>query len=260
MSEERVRERATMGYGGASIAFIAVYGAINGALALVPIFPYFGGGGFIPLSVIFTAIGPLVLGPIGGILAAIIGGFIGMFVSPAMFPLGLLDVLLTGILPAVFVALMINTDNNLDWILTVLAVLITGIMFLVFPYIWPTLPGETPDALYFLSTLVFWVPWLIILLTPIGKSWIPQWARGDDITKRYVGVFLAVLMGIEAFYYWWAAPYWYIYSYPVALSFVANIGYTYWWPFLCIVITIISIPVVEALKRSGLPRIPRAIW
>ena len=109
MTEERVRERAPMGYGGASIAFIAVYGAILGALALVPIFPYFGGGGFIPLSVIFTAIGPLVLGPIGGIIAAVIGGFIGMFVSPAMFPLGLLDVLLTGILPALFVALMIIT-------------------------------------------------------------------------------------------------------------------------------------------------------
>jgi hypothetical protein len=69
-----------------------------------------------------------------------------------------------------------------------------------------------------------------------------------------------VLMGIEVFYYWWGAPYWYIFNYPVALAYVANLGYTWWWPILCIITTIIAIPVVEALKRSGLPRIPRAIW
>lgn len=260
MTEERTRERASMGYGGASLAFIAVYGAINGALALIPIFPYFGGGGFIPLSLIFTAIGPLILGPIGGIIAAILGGFIGMFVSPAMFPLGLLDVVLTGILPAVFVALMFNTDKALDWILTILAVALTGIMFIVFPYIWPTIAGSSAGIVYWSTTLVFWVPWLIILLTPLGKSWIPEWARGEDPKKQYFAVFLGILMALEVFYYWWGAPYWYIFAYPIDLAIVTNLGYLWWWPILAAITTIIAIPLVEALKRSGLPRIPRAIW
>jgi hypothetical protein len=260
MTEERVRERAPMGYGGASIAFIAVYGAICGALALVPIFPYFGGGGFIPLSVMFTAIAPLVLGPIGGIIAAIIGGFIGMFVSPGMFPLGLLDVLLTGILPALFVALFINTDNTVDWILTLISVIMTGVMFIVFPYVWPTIAGQTAGVVFWGTTLVFWVPWLILLLTPVAKSWVPEWARGDDPKKKYIGVFLAVLMGLEVFYYWWGAPYWFIFAYPIDLAILTNLGYTWWWPFLSLLTTIIAIPVIEALKRSGLPRIPRSLW
>jgi len=260
LTKERTRERAPTGYGGASIAFIAVYGAINGALALVPIFPYFGGGGFVPLSVVFTAIGPLILGPIGGIIAAIIGGIIGMFVSPAMFPLGLLDVLLTGIMPAVFTALFVNTNKIIGWILTVVALIVTGLMFIVFPYVWPTIPGETATLTFFATTFVFWLPWLIITLTPIGRKRIPEWCRGDDPKMQYLGVFLVVLMGFMAFYYWWAAPYWYIFTYPVALATGTNIGYTWWWPVLAILTSIIAIPIVEALKRSGLPRIPDAIW
>jgi len=261
LAEERVRERerADMGYGGASIAFIAVYGAINGALALVPIFPYFGGGGFIPLSVMFTAIGPLVLGPIGGILAAVIGGVIGMFVSPGMFPLGLLDVMLTGILPALFVALTINTDETLDWILTLVAIIITGVMFIVFPYVWPGIPGQTPTVAFWFSTLPFWVPWLIVMLTPL-KNWIPEWARGEDPKKRIIGIFLGIFIGIELFYYWWAAPYWLIFNFPLEVSYVANLGYLWWWPIMSIITTVIAVPVIEALKRSGLPRIPRALW
>ena len=259
--EERIRERATVGYGGASIAFIAVYGAINGVLALVPVFPYVGGGGFVPLSVAFTAIGPLVLGPIGGIIAAVIGGFIGMFISPAMFPLGLLDVVLTGILPAVFVALFMNVDDNRWYLLTVIAVIFTTIMWFVYPYIFPGVPGQTPDALFYLSTTFFWLPWLILLFTPVLKTWVPEWSRLDDPKKRYIGVFLGVLAGIEIFYYWWTAPYWQIFAYPIELSFTSNMfGYSWWWPVLSILTTVIAIPVIEALKRSGLPRIPRAIW
>jgi hypothetical protein len=271
VTEERTRERAPTGYGGASIAFIAVYGAINGALALVPIFPYFGGGGFVPLSVVFTAIGPFILGPIGGVIAAIIGGIIGMFVSPAMFPLGLLDVVLTGILPAVFTALFVNTNKTIGWILSIVALILTGVAFIIFPYVWPTafiifpyvwptIPGETADVVFFATTVLFWLPWLILMFLPIGRKWIPEWCRGDDPKKQYLGVFLVVLMGFMTFYYWWAAPYWYVFTYPIALATTTNIGYTWWWPVLAIVTAIIAIPVVEALKRSGLPRIPDAIW
>jgi hypothetical protein len=192
-------------------------------------------------------------------MAAIIGGVIGMFVSPGMFPLGLLDVLLTGILPALFVALIVNTDNNIDWLLSIIAIIITGIFFLVFPYVWPTIPGEIPDIGYFLSTLVFWVPWLIIIFTPLRKM-IPEWARSDDRKMKYIGTVISVLIGMELFYYWWGAPYWYIFTYPVALAFAANLGYSIYWPFLAIVTGIIAIPIIEALQRSGLPRIPRATW
>jgi len=169
--------------------------------------------------------------------------------------------LLTGILPAVFVALFMNVDDNRWYLLTVLAVLFTTVMWFVYPYIFPGVPGQTPDALFYLSTTFFWLPWLILLFTPVLKTWVPEWSRMDDPKKRYIGVFLGVLAGIEIFYYWWTAPYWQIFAYPIELSFTSNMfGYSWWWPVLSILTTVIAIPVIEALKRSGLPRIPRAIW
>ncbi|MCF2137604.1 MAG: hypothetical protein K9W43_10280 [Candidatus Thorarchaeota archaeon] len=260
MTEERVRERAPMGYGGASIAFIAVYGAINGALALVPIFPYVGGGGFLPLCVVFEAIGPLVLGPIGGILAAIIGGVIGMFISPATYPLGPVDVLLTGILPAVYVALFINSDDNKYWVLSLLAMIVTSVYGIVWPYIWPGVTGETWNITVLLAGAIFWLPWLIIEFTPLGKSMIPKWSRDERPKFQYLGVFLAVLMGLEMWFLPWALVYWYLFSYSVALGIATFIAYSWWVPTLAIITTIIAIAIVEAMKRSGLPRIPRAIW
>ncbi|MHA1246461.1 MAG: hypothetical protein ACTSPE_03985 [Candidatus Thorarchaeota archaeon] len=260
MGEERVRERQPMGYGGASIAFIAVYGAINGALALVPIFPYVGGGGFLPLCVVFEAIGPLILGPIGGIIAAVIGGVIGMFISPATYPLGPLDVLLTGILPAVYVALIMNADDVKYWILSLIAMIITSVYNIVFPYIWPGIAGEPWNITIFLAGLIFWLPWLILEFLPVGKSWIPAWAREDTPKKRYLGVFLAVLMGLEMWFIPWALVYWYLFSYSAALAVGTYIAYSWWVPTLAVITTIIAVAVVESLKRSGLPTIPRAIW
>ncbi len=249
-----------MGYGGASIAFIAVYGAINGALALVPIFPYVGGGGFLPLCVVFEAIGPLILGPVGGILAAVIGGVIGMFISPATYPLGPVDVLLTGILPALYVALIINADDNKYWVLSLLAMIVTSVFAIFWPYIWPGITGETWTIEFLLAGLMFWLPWLIIEFTPIGKTKIPEWSRMEDPKTRYLGVLLAVLMGLMMWFIPWGMVYWYIFEYSVALAIGTFIAYSWWVPTLAVITTIIAVAVVESLKRSGLPRIPRAIW
>lgn len=257
--EERVRERKPMGYGGASIAFIAVYGAINGALALVPIFPYVGGGGFVPLSVVFSAIGPFILGPIGGVLAAVIGGFIGMFISPATFPLGPVDVLLTGILPAWYVALAINADDNRYWLLSIVAWIITGIFASVFPFMYPGIPGTEWTPTFAFLSAYYWLPWFVLLLTPLRKK-MPEWARSEESKMRYAGVFLAALIGLMAWYLPWSLPYWLILSYTVEFGIVVHISYTWWVPAMAIITTLIAVPVIEAMRRSGLPRIPRAIW
>lgn len=259
MSEERVRERAPMGYGGASIAFIAVYAAITGALSLIPIFPYVGGGGFVPLSVVFAAIGPLILGPIGGIISAILGGFIGMFISPATFPLGPLDVLLTGTLPAVYPALAVNTDDNRYWILAILAWIGTGIFATVYPYMFPGIPGTEWNPLVSILGAYYWLPWFIIILTPLRKM-IPEWARKEDRKYRYAGVFLVSLIGLMAWYLPWSLPYWQILNYTVEFGIGVHIAYTWWVPAMAIITTLISVPVIEAMMRSGLPRIPRSIW
>jgi len=108
-STEKVRQ-STNRIGGVSIAWVTLYGALCGVAGLIPIFPYVGGGGYVPLTTPLSAIAPLLLGPLGGVAAAIVGGVIGMFIAPAAYPLQLVDVMLNAVLPAFLVALMIKDD------------------------------------------------------------------------------------------------------------------------------------------------------
>ena len=58
--EEKTTEKVSAGargrIGGASIAWVTLYGALCGVFGLVPIFPYVGGGGYVPLTTPFCAI------------------------------------------------------------------------------------------------------------------------------------------------------------------------------------------------------------
>jgi hypothetical protein len=38
------------------------------------------------------------------------------------------------------------------------------------------------------------------------------------------------------------------------------IGYMWWVPLFSLAIAVITVPLVEALRRSGLPKIPGALW
>jgi hypothetical protein len=93
---------------GTPIAWIAVYGALIGVTSLVPVLPYAGGGGFWPLATPLAGIAPLILGPVGGIVAAVVGGIIGMFIAPPAYPLGIIDAVSVVVLPAIFVGLALT--------------------------------------------------------------------------------------------------------------------------------------------------------
>ena len=263
MNEERsAKEKAATKtrIWGASIAWIVVYGALIGVTALIPIFPYVGGGGFLPLCVVFEAIAPLILGP-AGIIAAFIGGIIGMFIMPAAFPLGLLDVFFTGILPSITVSLTIR-DDKFRYI-TVPLFAVIGIFFTIFPYYWPGaaagLETNPPEPLYTLLAAWYWVPWLVIEASPLGTKIVPKWSL-ESSKKRYWGIFIAVLSGMMIWWMPWAIVYWYLLHYPIALAIATFIAYSWWVPVLSIITTIIAVPIVEGLRRSGLPKIHLAIW
>jgi hypothetical protein len=66
------------------------------------IFYPFGGGFASAGMIIFGPMSGLVLGPWAGAVAGLIGGLIGMFISPGSYPLGLIDVVLSGVLLPVF--------------------------------------------------------------------------------------------------------------------------------------------------------------
>jgi len=131
MSEVKESSKS-MRIGGASIAWVTLYGALCGVTALIPVFPYVGGGGYVALSTMFSAMAPILLGGVGGVVAATIGGIIGMFIAPAAFPLQLVDVVLSGLLPALSVAIIIYASKR--WSLAIAWCVVMGIFGTLFPF------------------------------------------------------------------------------------------------------------------------------
>jgi hypothetical protein len=261
MSEVKDSSKS-MRIGGASIAWITLYGALCGVTSLIPVFPYVGGGGYVPLQNMFSAIAPVLLGEVGGVVAATVGGVIGMFIAPAAFPLQLVDVFLTGTLPSFCVAIMINAHKR-GGIALIWCVLV-GIFGTLFPF-W--VPGASAGfaqpanpVVYLLLVAYYWAIPLIILLTPLGRRIIPEWARSDDRKYKYAGLGIGFILGLFTWFLPWSLPYWYVFQYEPSMGVATLIGYMWWVPLFSVVIAIIAVPLVEALKRSGLPKIPGALW
>lgn len=260
--KEVKKQSQSMRIGGASIAWITLYGALCGVTSLIPVFPYVGGGGYVPLQTMFSAIAPVLLGEVGGIVAATVGGIIGMFIAPAAFPLQLVDVFLTGTLPAFVVSLMINANKR--WLVAIVWSILVGILGTLFPFYVPGASAgfaqPTNTVAYFLLAAYYWVIPLVLLLLPLGRRDVPKWVRGQDRKKKYIGLFLAFLMGLMTWFLPWSLPYWYVYQYEPSMGTATLIGYTWWVPLFSLAITVIAVPLVEALRRSGLPKIEGAIW
>jgi hypothetical protein len=251
-----------MRIGGASIAWVTLYGALCGVTSLIPVFPYVGGGGYVPLQTMFSAIAPMLLGGVGGVVAATVGGIIGMFIAPAAFPLQLVDVVLTGLLPSLAVWLMMDAHKR--WWLPIVWCIAVGIFGTLFPFY---IPGKaagfaqpTNPVVYFLMVAYYWVIPLIIVISPLGRTLMPGWVRGQDRKYKYIGIALTFITGLFTWFLPWSLPYWYVYTYEPSMGTATLLGYMWWVPLFALVIAIITVPLVEALRRSGLPKIPGAIW
>ena len=247
--------------GGASIAWVTLFGALIGVTSLIPIFPYVGGGGYVPLATPFAAIAPLLLGGWGGIVASIIGGVIGMFIAPAAYPLQVVDVIIGAAAPAVLVALMINDAKY--WKVAVPLFIVIGIVGWLVPFYVPGDAGgfgNVPEPLYFLLAALYWVPSTIIAATPIGTRLIPRWVVSKDRKLRYGGVFLALLAAMFVWWLPWTRPYWYLFNFSAELGVATHVAYSWWVIVLSAITAVITIPIVEALERSGLPKVQGAIW
>jgi len=248
---------------GTPIAWVAVYGALIGVTSLIPILPYVGGGGFWPLATPLAGIAPLLLGPGGGIAAAIVGGIIGMFIAPPAYPLGIVDATLVVVLPSIFVALAFNM-KKCKWIFLGWQLLNTAAFFIAL-YFYPGVVGGWPPistSSYFLSTLYYWLLPIIVLLSPLGTKYVYNWSRSAKPRQRTIGIFIGTWMAMNS---WFISPsywlYWILFAYPSALLYLMAWGiYTWYMPLFAILMTLITVPITEALRRSGMAKPPDVIW
>src|SRR3989304_733929 len=107
-AEEREFARSPMSsIRGAPLSWVALFGALTGVGSLIPVVAYPMGGGYASLStiVLFPVTG-LFLGPWAGLVAGLIGGIIGMFVAPGAYPMGPMDVALSGAMAPFVVGLL----------------------------------------------------------------------------------------------------------------------------------------------------------
>lgn len=254
MAEERT-EKVSAGarsrIGGASIAWVTLFGALCGVTALVPIFPYVGGGGYVPLATPFCAIAPLLLGPTGGIVSAIIGGLIGMVLAPAAYPMQLIDVIIGAASPAILMALMIS--GNRLWKVTVPLFIVVGILGWLVPFYVPGAAagfGAVPEPLYFILAGLYWIPSTIIAASPLGTRLIPNWVTSQNRAERYSGIFLALVAAMYVWWLPWTRPFWYVAQFSAELGVATHIGYSWWVPALSAVTAVITVPIIEEIGRA----------
>jgi len=260
MSGEVVKSRGAATIAGAPISWVAIWGAICGATSFIPVLFYIGGGGYISLGMVFISLSPLILGLWGGIVAGFIGGLIGMLICPAAFPLGIIDALDIGAYSAFLVGLAANKKTYKYFVLNYIAQLI---ILLLVPYRYPGPAGgysPLPWPNYLISAYGH-IALFIVALTPLGWKYMPEWLRSEDTKKLYIGLLILLLMAYQGcFYMPFDWTYYLLMKYPVEVAMMINFTWPWADTWACLVWAAIGVIIITALRKSGLRKIPGAIW
>jgi hypothetical protein len=242
----------------APLSWVALFGALIAVGSLVPVIVYPGGGGYSSLSntVLFVLTG-FVLGPWAGGIAGIIGGLIGMFIAPAAFPLGFVDVFLVAGLQAMLgglIAMKWKKYMFVWWIIN-FAILV------IFPYRWPgpSQGFENPPEPAYLASLwwvvlgfVFWLAWAY---TPFG-DWVKKGGKGY---QQVLGLIVGTYAGLTAFYGPYGNTFYYVLKYPIERAITENHLTAPLFFITAIAQGIVAMVVFRALWRTGLRKVPGSL-
>lgn len=252
MGEEK---SVTATIGGAPVSWVALMGALLGGGSIIPLIYYIEGGGYHSLSYAVIAIVACLLGPWGAAVAAAIGGAIALFLAPGTTIDG---ILWNFIGPALLAGLIVN--KKWKWIFWVP---LLGIVWYEFtPWYWPTYSamGALPQP--FLAFSPWYDAMSLPLLLTVGRNMVPNWIKGNDKTKMFFGLMLLHWMAAQAMHLWgWTT--WLMFFYPIPAYVVAVLEATS-VPFERVMLQVISgvigVPLLLSLRKSGLRRIPGAVW
>ncbi|MEM3708934.1 MAG: hypothetical protein QXF43_04755 [Nitrososphaerales archaeon] len=251
-----IRRRAALF--GVPIAWIAAFGALIGVFSLVPMIFYIFGGGFISAGmIIFAPLAGIVMGPWAGYIAGLVGGLIGMFISPASYPLGFIDANLSG----AFLPLFWGLIKRKYWKVMVPWWIIWMFIAIVWPYHYPGPAGgysEAPEPYYTLSWSWTYIGFALYLITlPFLQNLIAEKAsRG----KKMVGWLIYNFIGNTAWMVPWKIIYFALLKYPAEVVAADNI--ISWWAYTAPMVaatTLVAYAAVEAIRKSGMYRPPGGV-
>lgn len=244
---------------GAPISWVALFGALMGALSIVPMIFYPFGGGFASAGmVVFGPMAGLVLGPWAGAVAGLVGGLIGMFISPGSYPLGLIDVILSGVLLPLFWGLAKPHYHKVYIPFTIFWI----VYYFLVPYY---IPGEAggfgavQQPNYFLSFI-----WgvLGLLFVIFMQKRLLTWMKdpASKAFKRLAGYILYMVGPTSAWLLPWIGVYFWALNYPPQTAELNNwvAWYFYILP-ISVVTGIVGMLLIRALDKSGLRRVPGSL-
>ena len=195
--ERKYEAKSSVSIFGAPVSWVALFGSLIGALSIVPMSFYTSGGGFMSAGMgIFAPLSGMLLGPWAGFVAGTIGGVIGMMISPAAYPLGFLDIILSGSIMPMIWGMFI--PKFYKWLLVIFP--INALIYLIVPYYYPSSRiGLTPpvEPYYLLSrhaailsVIVFFLfckKFMTMAESPVTRNAYHRPSGTELPGERYVG-------------------------------------------------------------------------
>jgi hypothetical protein len=132
--EVKFEPKSSVSMFGAPLSWVALFGSLIGAFSVIPMSFYTSGGGFMSAGMgIFAPVAGMILGPWAGFVAGSIGGLIGLMILPSAYPMGLLDILLSGSIMPLCWGFFI--PKYYKWLLIIFP--INAVIYLIVPYYYP---------------------------------------------------------------------------------------------------------------------------
>ena len=254
--EKQYAAKSAVSIFGAPVSWVALFGALIGALSIFPFLFYVTGGGFMSLGMgIFAPIAGIILGPWAGFVSGTIGGVIGMMISPASYPLGFVDVMLSGAFMPLAWGLLQPKYRKLLFI--AYPILTLGLWLV--PYYVPGAAGgfeAVPEPAYFITTNYAWVG-LIIFLFFAPTVW--KMYESADKTKHIIGLALNNFMACVLWAPIWFYGYYLLFKFPHELSMTMN-SLAWINPTIPVVIAVTAIGyfLVRAIRKGNLKIVPNS--
>ena len=264
MSEEQSPREATVSsrtlIAGAPISQVAVWAAVVAVAGTIPwIFPMQGGGGGFPMSIPIAPIVGVILGPIAGFIAVLVGGAIDLIIAPYTAQIGILSPLTIAFAALGAGYLVQRPKRNL---------LIPGILGAFF-WVWLQLDyalivNDYPFPQILLVGGTDMVPsWIIGL---VFSGWAAKQIQESDVKsfwKLFLGLWVVAYFGVGAMEHGIGWAVWEImYKYPAEGSIAVVLALT-WWERIFLYAgsgALVGTALILALKRMSLRRPEHARW
>ena len=265
MSIEREQARQASGHArnllaGAPISQVAVWAAIIAVAGTIPwIFPMQGGGGAFPMSIPVAPLAGIVLGPVAGFMACLIGGAIDLIIAPYTAGIGLLSPLSIAF-AALGAGYLVQRPRPNFWIPGLLAPIFLLSLWAVFAFLVRDFPFPQILAVGGLDILPSWIVGLA------GARWAAGRIQENGPQapwKMFLAIWIVCYFGVAAMQHGFEWAVWQMmFRFPPEPSIATSLAFT-WWERIFIyagIGALIGTPVILGLKRMGLRRPAHARW